>query len=82
MWASVSLRVSGEGPIRIGSCSRIEILNTVLGGGLILHVDYSFEQLPEVLRKLPREGLFLAISNLRIRSDEEFREFVSAQWNC
>jgi hypothetical protein len=48
---------------------------------LILHVDYSFDQLPEVLRKLPREGLFLAISNLRIRSDAEFRNFVAAQWN-
>ena len=42
---------------------------------LILHLDYCFEQLPEVLRKLPREGLFLAISNLRIRSDAEFRRF-------
>jgi len=49
---------------------------------LILHVDYCFEQLPEVLRKLPREGLFLAISNLRIRSDTEFRNFISAQWKC
>ncbi len=49
---------------------------------LILHVDYCFEQLPEALRKLPREGLFLAISNLRIRSDEEFRQFVSAHWDC
>jgi len=45
-------------------------------------VDYCFEQLPEVLRKLPREGLFLAISNLRIRSDTEFRNFISAQWKC
>jgi hypothetical protein len=48
---------------------------------LILHVDYCFEQLPEVLRKLPREGLFLAVSNLRIRSDREFRDFIAAQWN-
>jgi len=49
---------------------------------LILHVDYGFEQLPEILRKLPREGFFLAISNVRIRSDAEFRSFVAAQWNC
>ena len=47
---------------------------------LILHVDYCFEQLPEVLRKLPREGLFLAISNVRICSDGEFRQFISANW--
>ena len=44
---------------------------------LILHVDYCFEQLPEVLRRLPREGLFLAVSNLRIRSEAEFREFTA-----
>jgi hypothetical protein len=49
---------------------------------LILHVDYSFEQLPEVLPKLPQEGLFLAVSNLRIRSDAEFRKFISAHWKC
>jgi len=58
-------------------------LKEILGKSrLILHVDYCFEQLPEVLRKLPCDGLFLAISNLRIRSDEEFREFIFAQWNC
>jgi hypothetical protein len=49
---------------------------------LILHVDYCFEQLPQVLRKLPTEGLFLAISNLRIRSDAEFRDFIAAQWGA
>lgn len=49
---------------------------------LILHVGSCFEQLPEVLRKLPREGLFPAVSNVRIRSDEEFRQFVSAHSNC
>ena len=47
---------------------------------LILHVASCFEQLPEVLRKLPREGLFLAISNLSIRSDAEFRNFVAVHW--
>ena len=49
---------------------------------LILHIDCCFEHLPEVLRKLPREGLFLAISNQRIRSDAEFRDFISTQWKC
>ncbi len=47
---------------------------------LILHVDYCFEQLPELLRNLPREGLFLAIFCLRIRSDAEFRDFIAARW--
>ena len=49
---------------------------------LLLHIDYRFEQLPEVLRKLPPEGLLLAISNQRIRSDAECRDFISTQWKC
>jgi hypothetical protein len=47
---------------------------------LLLHVDYGFEQLPELLRKLPREGFFLAVSNRHIRSDEEFKQFISSVW--
>lgn len=50
------------------------------GSRLILMVDHGFEQLPEVLRKLPREGLFLTISSGRIRSNEQFQQFISASW--
>jgi hypothetical protein len=45
---------------------------------LVLQVDCGFGQLPEVLRKLPREGFFLTIANHHFRSDEEFKRFVSA----
>jgi hypothetical protein len=45
-------------------------------------VGDSVEYLPEVLRKLPREGLFLTISSRQIRSDQEFRQFISSNWNC
>jgi len=47
---------------------------------LILMVDYGFEQLPAVLRNLPREGLYLTIPSARIRSNEEFKKFVSSTW--
>jgi len=49
---------------------------------LILQVCTGFEQLPEVLRKLPLEGLFLTIPDQYIRSDEEFRQFTRANWKC
>jgi hypothetical protein len=49
---------------------------------LILQVSTGFEQLPEVLGKLPPEGLFLIIPDKCIRSDEEFREFTKANWKC
>lgn len=47
---------------------------------LILHVVAGFEQLPEVLSQLPKEGLFLAIPDKYIRNDREFRDFTSAIW--
>jgi hypothetical protein len=49
---------------------------------LLLMVYAGFEQLPEVLRKIPTEGLFLTISDKYIRSDKQFREFTKANWNC
>jgi len=47
---------------------------------LILHVCTGFEYLPEVLRRLPREGLFLVIPDKYIPNDEAFREFTTANW--
>lgn len=47
---------------------------------LILMVDHGFEQLPEVLPKLPREGLYLTIPSARIGSSKEFKKFVSSAW--
>jgi hypothetical protein len=49
---------------------------------LILHVVSGFEQLPEVLRKIPMEGLSLAIPDKYIRDEREFRAFTKAMWNC
>jgi hypothetical protein len=47
---------------------------------LILHIGTGFDQLPQVLRQLPTEGLFLAVPDKYIRNDEEFREFTTTTW--
>src|SRR5208282_2521267 len=47
---------------------------------LIVQVGTGFEYLPEVLRKLPREGLFLIIPSKYIPTDEAFREFIGAHF--
>jgi len=47
---------------------------------LILSVDGHFGQLRDVLRKLPKEGLYLIISDRFISADKDFREFVRANW--
>ena len=44
---------------------------------LILQVGTGFELLPEALRKLPREGLYLIIPSKFIPTDDAFREFVA-----
>ncbi len=47
---------------------------------LMLHVGTGFEQLPQVLSRLPKEGLFLAIPDKYIRNDQEFHDFTSTIW--
>jgi hypothetical protein len=47
---------------------------------LILQVCTGFEYLPEALRKLPGEGLYLVIPSKYIPTDESFREFIGANW--
>ena len=47
---------------------------------LILFADAWFEQLPAVLRQLPREGLYVIVRDDCIRSNAEFGQFVSAVW--
>lgn len=49
---------------------------------LILHVGSGFEQLPQVLSKLPTEGLFIAIPDKYIHNEQEFRDFTTANWKC
>ena len=49
---------------------------------LILNVGTGFELLPQVLRKLPQEGLFLSIPDKYLRNDQQFRDFTKAVWNC
>jgi hypothetical protein len=48
---------------------------------LMLHIGTGFEHLPEALRKLPKEGLYVAIADKYIRNDQEFRDFIGAIWS-
>ena len=45
---------------------------------LMLHVGTGFELLPQVLAKLPKEGLFVAIPARCVRNDQEFHDFIAA----
>jgi hypothetical protein len=43
---------------------------------LILFLDYYFEQLPDVLKQVPREGLYFIISDKYIATEKHFLGFI------
>ena len=56
-------------------------LQTILEQSRVaLYVGHYFEQLPEVLRKLPKSGLYLIIPDRYIRTEKEFMQFVNSAW--
>ena len=46
----------------------------------ILLVDSRFDELPEILPKLPDDGLFLVIQDRFIPDEPAFQEFVASYW--
>jgi hypothetical protein len=47
---------------------------------LILFVDAYFEQLNELLKQLPADGLYLLIPSRSISTDHEFKSFIRSNW--
>ena len=57
------------------------IRETLERSRLILFVHHYFEDVPRVIRQIPHEGLFLVISDKFIRSEDEYRQFMKANWH-
>ena len=47
---------------------------------LILFVDDQFDTLPQALKKIPHEGLYLIISDKFMHSEQDFRQFITANF--
>ena len=47
---------------------------------LLLMVDAHFDQLVEVARQLPGDGVYVAVSDRFVASDQAFRDLVTAAW--
>ena len=76
--AGLQLTVEANGPTLL---DMLADLRYILGKSrLILFVSHYFEQLPAVLRKLPKEGLYLIISDKFVSSENDFREFMQTNW--
>ncbi len=77
--AGLELTVEANGP---SLTDLVPVMREILERSrLILFVDQGIEQLPGVLRQLPREGLYLIVLEQHIHSDDEFRRLVNAGWN-
>jgi hypothetical protein len=72
--AGLEMNVEANGPPLVEMAK--ELRQVLEQTRLILFVDSGFDQLPEVLRKWPHEGLYLLLRNDQIRSNEEFERFV------
>jgi hypothetical protein len=70
--AGVEITVEAVGPdLRDMAPSLREIAEQ---SRLVLFVDEHFDQLPEVLRHLPRDGVYVIVSDKYVRSEEEFAQ--------
>jgi hypothetical protein len=76
--AGLQLTVEANGP---SLTELVPVMREILERSrLILFVDHGIEQLPGVLRQLPREGLYLIVPEQHLSSDEEFRSLVKTFW--
>jgi len=72
--AGVQITVEANGP---SLSTLIPIFQDSLQNSrLILFIDGFFDELPEMLRKIPLDGLFLIVSDRFITTDTEYQDFI------
>ncbi len=76
--AGVQLTVERDGPSLRDMLGDLRAIAE--SSRLILYVEGYFDELPEVLANLPKEGLYLILPDSFIRNDVEFHDFVNAVW--
>ncbi len=76
--AGIQITIENNGP---ALREMIPVLKEILEKSrLILSVQHFFQELPEVLRQLPQEGLYLLISDKFIKTEKEFKQFMKSNW--
>ncbi len=76
--AGLEITVEANGPPLTGMLFALrEILER---SRLILFVDAHMDQLPGVLRQLPKEGFYLIVSDKFVRNEAEFQDLIRAGW--
>jgi hypothetical protein len=76
--AGMEFTIEANGPFILDT---VPVLREILERGrLILCIDHGFEHLPELLRQIPHDGLYLVINDRFIASEAAFRQFVRRNW--
>lgn len=76
--AGIQVTVEANGP---SLRSLVPVLKEILERlRLIVFVDAYFEELAEVAGQLPRDGLYIIVSDKFVGSDEEYRELLASAW--
>ena len=77
--AGLQLTVEANGP---APAELLPMLREILERSrLILSVDHGFAELPQLLRQLPREGLYVLTREEDVGTDDGFRQLLAACWN-
>ena len=73
-----SIWLQGAGPLL---AELVPVFRNILERSrLLLFADHRFEELPAVLSRLPREGLYVVVPDTFLRSESEFGDFVTTHW--
>jgi len=76
--AGVQITVEANGPSLLDMLPDLQTI--IEKSRLILYAEHFFEQLPQVLRKLPKTGLYLILPDTFIKTDDQFTKFVKILW--
>ena len=76
--SGIEITIEQNGPPLI---DLVEVFKEILSKTrLILFVDAYFDQLNEVLKQIPSDGLYLLIPSHYIKTDREFSTFINSNW--
>ena len=76
--AGLEVSIEQDGPSLLDMLPDLQ--NILEQSRIILYVEHYYDQLPRVLRRLPKSGLYLLVSERYIHTEEEFTQFVTSTW--
>jgi hypothetical protein len=77
--AGLQMTIEANGP---PLAELVPVFRKILGRSrLLVFADHRYEELPAVLPRLPREGLYVVVPETYLRTEAEFGDFVKTHWH-